>query len=91
MDYQKLNCWDIQDHFTMTFMDQKLDWLVGRDWYCFLDAYLGYNQISIAPKDHEKKTFTCPYVTFAFTQIPLGLCIHWLLSKAVLCQFSRIL
>ncbi|XP_073018529.1 uncharacterized protein [Primulina eburnea] len=34
----------------------------------------GYNQISIAPEDQEKTTFTCPYGTFAFRRMPFGLC-----------------
>ena len=43
-----------------------LDKLAGKGWYCFLDGYSGYNQISIAPKDQEKTIFSCPYGTFAF-------------------------
>ena len=40
----------------------------------FLDGYSGYNQISIALKDQEKTTFTCPYGTFTFRRMPFGLC-----------------
>lgn len=53
----KLNAWTEKDHFLMPFMDQMLDRLAGKEWYCFLDGYSGYNQISIAPKDQEKTTF----------------------------------
>ncbi|GJR39055.1 reverse transcriptase domain-containing protein [Tanacetum coccineum] len=31
-------------------------------------------QIIIAPKDQEKTTFTCPYVTFAYRRMPFRLC-----------------
>ena len=51
-----------------------LDRLAGHEYYCFLDGYSGYNQISIAPEDQEKTTFTCPYGTFAFRRMPFGLC-----------------
>ena len=51
-----------------------LDRLAGHEYYCFLDGYSGYNQISIALEDQEKTTFTCPYGTFAFRRIPFGLC-----------------
>ena len=51
-----------------------LDRLVGHDYYCFLDGYLGYNQIAIAPEDQDKTTFTCPYGTFAFRGMPFRLC-----------------
>ena len=51
-----------------------LDRLVGHGYYCFLDAYFGYNQIVIAFEDQGKTTFTCPYGTFAFRRMPLELC-----------------
>ncbi|KAL4376385.1 hypothetical protein GQ457_02G025810 [Hibiscus cannabinus] len=53
---------------------RKLDRLAGKQFYCILDGYSGYNQIVIAPEDQSKTTFTCPYVTFAFHRIPFGLC-----------------
>ena len=31
-----------------------LDRLAGKDYYCFLDGYSGYNHIAIAPEDQEK-------------------------------------
>ena len=74
MDYQKLNAWIEKDHFPMPFMDKMLDRLAGKGWYCFLDGYSDCNQISIAPKDQEKTTFTCPYGTFSFKRMPFGLC-----------------
>ena len=69
MDYRKLNSWTEKDHFPIPFMDQMFDRLAGKGWYCFLDGYSGYNQISIAPEDQEKTTFTCPYETFAFKRM----------------------
>ena len=39
----------------------------------FLMGIRGYNQISIAPEDQEKTTFTCPYGTFAFKRMLFGL------------------
>ena len=74
MDYRKLNAWTEKDHFPMPFMDHMLDRLAKKGWYCFLDGYSGYNQITIAPKDQDKTTFTCPYGTFAFKRMSFGLC-----------------
>ena len=51
-----------------------LDRLVGHPHYCFLDGYSRYNQIAIAPEDHEKTTFTCPYDTFDFRRMSFRLC-----------------
>ncbi|KAL4312911.1 hypothetical protein GQ457_01G018570 [Hibiscus cannabinus] len=60
--------------FPLPFIDQMLDRLEGKQFYCFLDGYSGYNQIVIAPEDQSKTTFTCPYRTFAFRRMPFGLC-----------------
>lgn len=73
-DYRKLNKATRKDHFPLPFIDQMLDRLVGHGYCCFLDGYSGYNQITIAPEDQEKTTFTCPYGTFAFRRMPFGLC-----------------
>ncbi|KAL4352199.1 hypothetical protein GQ457_06G005930 [Hibiscus cannabinus] len=74
MDYRKLNKATRKDHFPLPFIDQMLDRLAGKQFYCFLDGYSGYNQIAIAPEDQSKTTFTCPYGTFAFRRMPFGLC-----------------
>nr|GEX75964.1 reverse transcriptase domain-containing protein [Tanacetum cinerariifolium] len=74
IDYRKLNKATRKDHFPLPFMDQMLERLTGNQYYCFLDGFSGYFQISIEPKDQEKTTFTCPYETFAYRRIPFGLC-----------------
>ena len=51
-----------------------LERLAGYSFYCFLDGYFGYTQISIVPEDQEKTTFTCPFGTYAFRRMPFGLC-----------------
>ena len=74
IDHRKLNTTTIKDHYPLHFIDQIMDRFVGHIYFCFLDGYSGYNQISIALEDQEKTTFTCPYGTFAFRRIPFGLC-----------------
>ena len=51
-----------------------LDRIAGNEYFCFLDGYSGYNQITIAPEDQDKTTFTCPYGTFTFWRMPFRLC-----------------
>ena len=52
-----------------------MDTLSGKQFLYFLDGFTGYNHIQIAPEDHDKTTFTCPYRTFAYrVLIPFGLC-----------------
>ncbi|XP_075473288.1 uncharacterized protein LOC142504288 [Primulina tabacum] len=74
IDYRKLNDATPKDHFPFPFIDQMLERLAGHPFYCFLDGYSGYMQIPIDPEDQEKTTFTCPYGTFAYKRLPLGLC-----------------
>ncbi|GJY12639.1 reverse transcriptase domain-containing protein [Tanacetum coccineum] len=63
-----------KDHFPLPFMDQMLERLAGNEYYCFLDSFLGYIQISIDPHDEEKTTFMYPYGTFTYRRMPFGLC-----------------
>jgi hypothetical protein len=55
-------------------MDQMLERLTDKSFYCFLDGYSGYNQIVINPEDQEKTTFTCPFGTYTYRIMPFGLC-----------------
>nr|GEZ05012.1 DNA-directed DNA polymerase [Tanacetum cinerariifolium] len=74
IDYRKLNEATRKDHFPLLFMDQMLERSAGNQYYCFLDGFSSYFQITIDLKDQEKTTFTCPYETFAYRCMPFGLC-----------------
>nr|GFB54494.1 putative reverse transcriptase domain-containing protein [Tanacetum cinerariifolium] len=51
IDYRKLNDVTRKDHFPLPFIDQMLKRLSGNEFYCFLDGFSGFFQISIAPED----------------------------------------
>lgn len=74
IDFRKLNLATRKDHFPLPFIDQMLERLAGKSFFCFLDGFSGYYQIVIAPEDQEKTTFTCPFGTFACRRMPFGLC-----------------
>ncbi|GJY84788.1 reverse transcriptase domain-containing protein [Tanacetum coccineum] len=74
IDYCKLNEATAKDHFPLPFMDQMLERLTGNKYFCFLDGFSGYFQIPIDPMDQEKTTFTCPFRTYTYRQMPFGLC-----------------
>ena len=74
IDYRRLNQATRKDHFPLPFMDQMLERLSGQAYYCFLDGYSGYNQITVNPEDDEKTAFTCPFGIFAYRRMPFGLC-----------------
>ncbi|GJY33853.1 reverse transcriptase domain-containing protein [Tanacetum coccineum] len=74
IDCRKLNNVTRKDHFPLPFIDQMLERLAGHEYYSFLDGFSRYFQIPIAPEDQEKTTFTYPYRTFAYKQMPFRLC-----------------
>ena len=74
IDYRKLNAGTRKDHFPLPFVDQMLERVTGHEFNCFLDGFLGYNQIEIALEYQEKTTSTCPFGTFTFRKMPFGLC-----------------
>ncbi|XP_019435872.1 PREDICTED: uncharacterized protein LOC109342320 [Lupinus angustifolius] len=74
IDYRKLIAATRKYHFPLPFMDQMLERLARRAFYCFLDGYSGYNQIVVDPLDQEKTTFTCPFDVYAYQKMSFGLC-----------------
>lgn len=42
IDYRCLNAVTTRDHFSLPFLDQVLERVAGRAYYCFLDGYSGY-------------------------------------------------
>ena len=72
--YRKLNTTTRKDHYSLPFINQMIDRLAGHPHFYFLHGYTSYNHISIALKNQEKNTFTCPYDTFSFRRMSFGLC-----------------
>jgi hypothetical protein len=74
IDFRKLNATTRKDHFSIPFIDEMLERLAGKSFFCFLDGFSGYYQIIIAQEDQEKTTFTFPFGTLAYKNMPFGLC-----------------
>jgi len=53
IDYRKLNAATREDNFPPPFLHQMLKMLARHSFYCFLDGYSSYTQISIAHEDQE--------------------------------------
>ncbi|XP_073129182.1 uncharacterized protein [Henckelia pumila] len=45
----------------------------GHQYLCFMNAYQGYHQISLAEEDQDKVSFTTSHETFCYRVIPFGL------------------
>ena len=74
IDYQKYNKATKQDHFSLPFIDEMLEWLAKHSFFYFLDGYSSYHQMPIHPDDQSKTTFTCPYGTYAYRRMSFGIC-----------------
>jgi hypothetical protein len=48
IDFRKLNQVIRKDHFPLPFIDQMLERLAGKSFFCFLDGFSGFYQIPIA-------------------------------------------
>ncbi|KAL0561648.1 hypothetical protein IC582_002088 [Cucumis melo] len=71
--YRKLNKVTLKDHFHLPFLDQMIEQLGEKSYFCFLDGFFGFYQIQIAYEDQYKTTFTCEFGTFAFRRMLFGL------------------
>jgi hypothetical protein len=56
INFRKLNATTQKDSYPLLFIDEVLNTIIGYETYSFLNGYLGYHQISIAPKDKYKIT-----------------------------------
>jgi hypothetical protein len=57
MDFQKLNIVAKKDLYLLPFMEEVLDMVARHEVYSFLDGFLSYYHITIAPKDKYKIVF----------------------------------
>jgi hypothetical protein len=63
--------WCINKHGASKIIDTFETYQCAR--LCFLDAYLGYNQIKLRKEDEEKIAFITPYNVFCYQIMPSGL------------------
>jgi hypothetical protein len=57
VDFRKLNVATKKDPYSLPFMDEVINIVVGHKVYAFLDGFLGYHQILIALEDQHKIAF----------------------------------
>ena len=58
MDFRELNEACLTDDFPLLYIVVLVDNTMGSALMSFMDGFLGYNQIKMAPKDMTKTTFT---------------------------------
>ena len=73
VNLKQVNVATIRDNYPLPIMDHVIERVAGKAAYSFLDGFLGYNQVSIDPKDQHKTAFATEWGIFAYRVMPFGL------------------
>src|SRR5438128_6032724 len=73
VDYTDLNKACSKDPFRLPRIDQVVDSTAGSELLCFLDAYSGYHQASLAESDCIKTSFITLFGAYCYIAMPFGL------------------
>ncbi|XP_074355917.1 uncharacterized protein LOC141695578 [Apium graveolens] len=73
VDYTDLNNACPKDPYPLPNIDQLIDATSGHVMLSFMDAFSGYNQIKMSPKDIPKTAFITHRAVYAYVMLPFGL------------------
>ena len=73
IDFTDINKACPKDSFPLPRIDLIVDATAGHELLSFMDAFSGYNQISMDPKDQEKTSFITAQGTYCYRVMPFGL------------------
>ena len=73
IDFRAVNNATIKDAYPLLLIEECIDSLAGKKWFCTLDMNAGYWQIPVADEDKDKTAFITRYGLFQFTRMPFGL------------------
>jgi hypothetical protein len=90
VDMRNLNDACLHNHFSTPFTDEALENVGGQEAYSFTDAFSGYHQIKIEPKDRQKTTFATEWGSYQYTIMPFGLKnAPTIFSRVVIASFKE--
>ena len=89
INLKKVNAATIRDHYPLPITNHVIEHVAVAKAYSFLDGFLGYNQISIDPKDKHKTTFVSKRGTFAYKVMPFGLTNAPATFQRLMCHIFR--
>src|SRR5947207_15660316 len=73
VDYTDLNKACPKDPFGLPHIDQVVDSTAGSELLCFLDAYSGYHQVSLAESNCINTSFITPFGAYCYITMSFGL------------------
>ena len=73
IDFTDINKACQKDSFPLPRIDIIMDAIAGHELLSFMDAFSGYNQISMDPDDQEKTSFVTAQGTYCYRVMPFGL------------------
>ena len=73
IDFTDVNKACPKDSFPLSHIDLIVDATAGHELLSFMDAFSGYNQISMDPDDQEKTSFITAQGTYCYRVMPFGL------------------
>ena len=73
IDFTDINKACPKDSFPLPRIDLIVDATAGHELLSFMDAFFGYNQISMDPNDQEKTSFVIAQGTYCYRVMPFGL------------------
>ena len=73
IDFTDVNLACPKDSFPLPRIDLIVDATAGHELLSFMDAFFGYNQISMDPDDQEKTSFITGQGTYCYRAMPFGL------------------
>ena len=73
IDFRDLNKASLKYNYPLPKMDHILQKVVRFRRISLIDGYSGYNQILVHPDDRLKTTFTTPWGTFMYVNMPFSL------------------
>ena len=73
IDFRAVNNATIKDAYPLPLIEECIDSLAGKKWFCTLDMNAGYWQIPVADEDKDKTAFITRYGLFQFTRMPFRL------------------
>ena len=73
IDFTDVNRACLKDSFPLPQIDLIVDATAGHELLSFMDAFSGYNEISMDPNDQEKTSFVTGQGTYLYPVMPFGL------------------